>query len=93
MATSGFEWHKQNKPPTSIHLAEATAPYLNFCIEKFGTKRCMFESNFPVDKEGVSYRTLWNAFKIIAERMHLSDGDKDAIFRRTAANAYRLELS
>ena len=35
MATSGFEWHKKNKPPTSLQLAEATAPYLNFCIEKF----------------------------------------------------------
>ena len=88
-----FHMHKRSKPIGSEELCAKLFPYYEYAIQAFGPDRCMFESNFPVDKEGVSYRTLWNAFKIIAERMHLSDGDKDAIFRRTAANAYRLELS
>jgi predicted TIM-barrel fold metal-dependent hydrolase len=50
----------------------------------------MFESNFPVDKECISYRTLWNAFKRIADRAGLSESEKKAIFGGTAARAYRL---
>ena len=52
----------------------------------------MFESNFPVDKQAVSYRTLWNAFKKIAAEF--STDEKDAVFRGTAMRVYRLnELS
>jgi predicted TIM-barrel fold metal-dependent hydrolase len=51
----------------------------------------MFESNFPVDKECVSYRTLWNTFKRIATRAGLSDSEKSALFSGTAARIYRLE--
>ena len=92
MATTGFGWHKKDKPPNSSELAEATAPYFNFCIERFGTKRCMFESNFPVDKECVSYRTLWNTFKRIAAKLGLSDSEKAMMFSGTAARVYKLPM-
>ena len=59
-------------------------------VEAFGPDRCMFESNFPVDKECVSYRTLWNAFKRIATRAGLSGSEKTAIFGGTAARVYRV---
>ena len=86
MATSGFEWHKKAKPPTSHELAVATAPYFNFCIEKFGTKRCMFESNFPVDKISCSYNVLWNSFKRITSKF--SEGEKRDLYHDVAANTY-----
>jgi len=50
----------------------------------------MFESNFPVDKECVSYRTLWNLFKRIAAQLGLSESEKASMFSGTAARAYRL---
>ena len=50
----------------------------------------MFESNFPVDRECVSYRTLWNLFKRVAAKAGLSDSEKDAMFSGTAARVYRL---
>ncbi|MEC8593736.1 MAG: amidohydrolase family protein, partial [SAR324 cluster bacterium] len=56
----------------------------------FGPERCMFESNFPVDKECVSYRTLWNFFKKISIEMNLSKADKDSVFSETAKLVYRL---
>ena len=59
------------------------------CIELFGARRCMFESNFPVDKRGVSYRVLWNAFKRLAKG---SFGEKDALFSGSASGVYRLEM-
>jgi len=76
------------KPPGSAELAEAMAPYFNWCIEKFGADRCMFESNFPVDKISYSYTILWNAFKIIAK--DFSAKDRLALFHDTAVRVYRL---
>ena len=58
-------------------------PYIETCIELFGAKRCMFESNFPVEKMGIGYAALWNAFKRIAAGA--SADEKLAIFSGTAA--------
>ena len=53
----------------------------------------MFESNFPVDKECVSYGVLWNVFKKIASRLGLSETEKMDAFNATAARTYRLEVA
>ena len=65
-------------------------PFYRYAIETLGPDRCMFESNFPVDKESVSYRTLWNLMKRIASKMGLSEGEKASLFSGTAARIYRL---
>jgi len=85
-----FHMHKCPTPIGSEELCELLFPYYAYAIEKFGPDRCMFESNFPVDKECVSYRTLWNAFKRIAAKAGLSEAEKADIFSGTAACAYRL---
>ena len=85
-----FHMHKCPTPIGSEELCELLFPYYSCAIEKFGPDRCMFESNFPVDKECVSYRTLWNAFKRIAAKAGLSEAEKADIFSGTAACAYRL---
>ncbi|HEY91272.1 MAG TPA: amidohydrolase family protein [Dehalococcoidia bacterium] len=88
MPLCGFGWNERPAPPGSVELAEAMAPYYHFCIEKFGADRCMFESNFPVDKVSYSYNVMWNSFKIIAR--DFSSGERAALFHDTAARAYRL---
>ncbi len=88
MKICGFGWHTRDMPPTSDELAEANAPYYQFCIDQFGVERCMFESNFPVDRLSVSYGVLWNAFKKIARAY--SDSERAALFHDTAARVYRL---
>jgi predicted TIM-barrel fold metal-dependent hydrolase len=88
MPITGFRWHEQSKPPGSAELAKAMAPYFNWCIEKFGTKRCMFESNFPVDRISYSYTVIWNAFKRIAK--DFSPKERADLFYDTAARVYRL---
>jgi predicted TIM-barrel fold metal-dependent hydrolase len=75
-------------PLTSQELAQAWAPYFETCIEAFGPRRCMFESNFPPDLATCSYRLLWNAFKRIAGGA--SPDEKAALFHDTAARIYRL---
>lgn len=71
-------------------LAEEWRPYIETCIEAFGPERCMFESNFPPDRDSGSYGATWNAFKIIAK--DCSADAKDALFRGTAARIYRIDL-
>jgi L-fuconolactonase len=85
----GFDWHEMPEPPDSKTLAEDMAPYYLWCIEKFGTKRCMFESNFPVDKLSYSYTVLWNAFKRITK--DFTPHERAELFRGTAVMVYRLK--
>ena len=87
-----FHMHQRPEPIGSEELCELLYPYYLHVIESFGPDRCMFESNFPVDKECVSYRTLWNTFKRIAAKAGLSDSEKQLMFSGTAARAYRLTL-
>jgi L-fuconolactonase len=84
----GWGFHQLEKPAGSAELAKAWAPYFNWCIEKFGPERCMFESNFPPDRQSCFYTILWNAFKRIAEPY--SKSEKQALFYDTAVRAYRL---
>lgn len=88
MAISGFSWHRRDKPPSSMELAEAVRAYYLYCIERFGVDRCMFESNFPVDKVSCSYNVLWNCFKTIVH--DFSDSEKRALFGETAERTYRI---
>jgi len=89
MRINGFQFHHRERPPSSQDLAEAWRPYLETCIEAFGVKRCMFESNFPVDKISGPYVIYWNAFKRLASGA--SAADKAALFRDTAKRFYRLD--
>jgi L-fuconolactonase len=88
MEMNGFGWHEQSRPPSSQELANATRNYYDVTIEKFGADRCMFESNFPVDKASCSYTVLWNAFKRIAAGA--TAAEKRMLFHDTAARVYRV---
>lgn len=87
-----FHMHQRAQPIGSEALCELLYPWYAHALAAFGPERCMFESNFPVDKECVSYRTLWNAFKRIAAKAGLSDSEKTEVFSGTAARAYRLPV-
>lgn len=91
MTIRGFTWHEAPLPPSSGELAAAWRPTMETCIEMFGASRCMFESNFPVDKGMCSYPVVWNAFKRVAD--DFSSDEKAALFHGTAARFYRLDLT
>jgi predicted TIM-barrel fold metal-dependent hydrolase len=88
MELCGFGWDKLAAPPGSSDLMKAFSPYFIECIERFGVDRCMFESNFPVDKRSYSYTILWNAFKRITKDFSISE--RHALFYDTAIRVYRL---
>jgi len=66
------------------------APFMTYCIEQFGPSRCMFESNFPVDKVSYSYNVLYNAFKRLSKGY--SAVERAAMFHDTAARVYRIDV-
>ena len=88
MAINGFGWHETPKPPTSEELMQTTRAYYEYTIEQFGIDRCMFESNFPVDKLSCGYGVLWNSFKRLT--VGYSNDEKAALYHDTAARTYRL---
>ncbi len=89
MPINGWGFHKRDRLADSDEIVETTARYYHHTIDCFGAERCMFESNFPMDKQSCSYAVLWNAFKKMAARY--SAAEQDALFHDTAAGVYRLQ--
>lgn len=84
----GFGFEGCREPASAADLAAAWRPYIDTCLDAFGTERCMFESNAPVDKQSCSYTELWNAFKLCTKDM--SGKERSDLFYRTACRVYRL---
>lgn len=90
MRLPGFELERGATAPGSALLAETWRPWMAEIMSLFGASRCMFESNFPVDKGGYSYAVGWNAFKRLAEGA--TAAERDDLFYGSAARFYRLAL-
>ena len=88
MPIMGFGFENREDAPTSDDLATAWRPFIEPAIEMLGANRCMFESNFPVDKVSTGYATLWNAFKKLAQGASVQE--KADLFAGTATRFYRL---
>ena len=89
MPDNGYGWHTRDTPATSDEIVAAHEKWYLHTIDCFGPERCMFESNFPVDRLSVSYPVLWNALKKIASRF--SAEERDQMFWGTAARVYSLD--
>jgi len=88
MPRTGFDWHEREIPIGSEELAEAMAPFIHYCIDQFGPNRCMFESNFPVDKVSYSYNIMYNAFKRLSQGY--TPTERAAMLHDTATQVYRI---
>lgn len=88
--TAAFDYFRADRPASSQELADAWRPWIEPCVEAFGADRCTFESNYPVEKIGVSYASLWNAFKLLTAGA--SHDERSALFSGTAARIYGLAL-
>jgi L-fuconolactonase len=90
-AVFGYDFVSRFKPPSSEELGREWQPLFDTTLDIFGVERCMFESNFPVDRSLGGYGVLWNAFKRVAS--DLSDGERRALFHDNAARLYRIAES
>jgi len=89
MPLYGLKWHKREVAPGAEEVAAAWRDTVRWCIESFGVERTMFESNFPVDRFSISYRTLWDAFDLMTA--DLSATERANLFHDTAVRTYRLD--
>jgi predicted TIM-barrel fold metal-dependent hydrolase len=87
-AIFGFDFSRQTAPPSSRELADMWRPVIEPALDIFGASRCMFESNFPVDRSGAGYGVVWNAFKRIVEGA--DQAEKRMLFHDNAKRIYRL---
>ncbi len=69
---------------------DSVRPIIESCIGLFGASRCMFGSNFPVDKLHKGFIDVWQTYEAIAEQY--SAAEQDALFVETARSFYRLEI-
>ena len=88
MPDNGFGWNTADRPPTSDEFLAQQSRYYLHAIECFGPDRCMFESNFPVDRLSLSYRVLWNAYKKMT--VGFSTSERAALFSGTASRVYKV---
>lgn len=86
----GGGWPDLPAAPGSVDLFDYWADDLRWCIDLFGPRRCLFESNFPVDRESCSYTVLWNVYQRVASIY--SQAERDLLFYETAVRVYRLDL-
>jgi predicted TIM-barrel fold metal-dependent hydrolase len=75
---------------TFVHAcrADVMGPIIRETIEIFGAKRCLFGSNFPIEKLWTDYGTLYRTFRNAIA--HLSESEQAAILHDTAARLYRV---
>ncbi|WP_217491156.1 amidohydrolase family protein [Marinomonas spartinae] len=90
MPIMGLGFSEQTLPPTSLALAHTIQPYIDTCIDLFGHSRCLFESNFPVDKGSFSYAVIWNAFYRVSASW--SDEKRRKVFSQNALRVYQISL-
>ncbi len=81
-------WATGEKPPSSDQVVARWESKILWCIETFGTKKCMFESNYPVDRQTLPYSVIWNAFQKITNSF--TETEKTDLFSRTACNVYSI---
>jgi len=67
---------------------DSTRIFVEKTIQIFGIERCMFASNFPVDKIFNTFDTYWNSFKEITK--NYSENDKQLLFSSNAEKYYRI---
>jgi len=68
--------------------ADSIRPYVLHLIDVFGVDRCMFASNFPVDKLLSDYDYLFNTFREVVKDVSASNQRK--LFHDNAKKFYRL---
>jgi L-fuconolactonase len=88
MPRAGLNLGARSVPVSSTELAAQSRAYYLTCIDLFGPSRCMFESNFPVDKQSYSYCVLWNSFKRMTSSYSIVE--RRALFHDTAARFYKM---
>lgn len=90
MPIVGFNYHLRKTPPSLNEVVDAIAPHVEFALKQFGVERCMFASNFPMDKVSLSFEMLYDAYFKIVE--NYSEADQRKLFYDNALAFYGINI-
>lgn len=88
MPVVGWGYHLRKQSPSINQVVDDLRPMVDFVIEQFGVDRCMFASNFPMDKVSLSLTSLYDVYWALCEDR--SDSDKAKLFRENAKQCYKI---
>lgn len=88
MTLCGFQFEKRDTPATLNEVLDAIGPHIEYALKTFGVDRCMFASNFPIDKVSTTFETLYDAFFKIVE--NYSTEDQQKLFAHNALAFYNI---
>lgn len=88
MPVVGWGFHERPSPPSRTELLECLGPMVETALELFGPQRCMFASNFPMDKVSASWTSLYEVFDELTRTR--DEGERRALFHDNAARVYAL---
>ncbi len=88
MPVVGWGYHLRDQPPSLAEVVDDLRPMVEFVVGQFGVDRCMFASNFPMDKVSMSLEVLYDVYWSLCEG--LSDEDRVKLFRDNAKSCYKI---
>jgi L-fuconolactonase len=86
MPVVGWGFHARARPPTAGELADALGPHIEHALRVFGVERCMFASNFPIDKVSATWGAITDALAQLTQR--LEPDARRALFHDNALRFY-----
>lgn len=88
MPVVGWGFEHRSAPVPEQELLEALAPHARYVLQCFGVQRCLFASNFPMDKVSLSYQQLYRLYA--ATVADLTQAEQRLLFAENARRLYRL---
>lgn len=86
MPVVGWGLHGRSTGVSTAQVRDALAPFVEHALRCFGVERCMFASNFPMDKVSLGYEQLYDAYReLVAARPF---ADVRALFHDNALRYY-----
>ncbi|MEM9729790.1 MAG: amidohydrolase family protein [Myxococcota bacterium] len=86
MPILGFAAEQRETPMTEQEFVDRVGPLVEWSIGTIGIDRCMFGSNFPMDKVSIDYATLISGFDALLASH--TDEDKKAFYEQNARDFY-----
>jgi L-fuconolactonase len=89
MPVIGWGYEHRKAAPSQQELLDGAGPLIEFVLQQFGDQRCMFASNFPMDKVSLSLFQLYEFYAKVVEGRAPESIKK--LFHDNAARVYRIK--
>lgn len=89
MPVVGWGVHERSEPPSVTEVVDRIGPMVEHALAHFGPQRCIFASNFPMDKVSLPWTTLYAAFAQLVQTR--SEVERRALFHDNAVRFYGLD--